>query len=60
MCYDMYDPKQNKMGGGVPSNDDEKEEKAFSLLKLLKDQKMSNRQYAQMREDYYRALGDLN
>jgi len=56
----MYDPKQNKMGGGVPSNDDEKEEKAFSLLKLLKDQKMSNRQYAQMREDYYRALGDLN
>lgn len=60
MCYDMYDPKQSKAGGVAPSNDDEKEEKAFSLLKSLKNQKMDNRQFAQLREDYYRALGDQN
>lgn len=60
MCYDMYDPKQSKTGGGDSSRDDKKEKRAFLLLESLKNQKMDNRQFAQAREDYYRALGDDN
>jgi len=56
----MYDPKQSKTSGGDSSSEDKKEEKAFSLLKSLKNQKMDNRQFAQLREEYYRALGDDN
>ena len=54
MYYDMYYHKKES------KKDDKREEKAFLLLKSLKDKKMDNREFAQMREDYYRALGDLN
>jgi hypothetical protein len=63
MCYAMYyDKKTGKLKELKPQmeNDDKKEEKAFHLLESLKDQKINNRQFAQMREDYYRALGDEN
>jgi hypothetical protein len=63
MCYDMYyDKKAGQSGGTKPpmESDDKKEEKAFQLLKSLKNQKMDNRQFAQMREEYYRTLGDAN
>ena len=69
MCYGMYYDKKeakwkelSKLSEAKSSSagDDEREEKAFSLLKSLKDQKIDNRQYAQLREDYYRALGDDN
>ena len=69
MYYGMYyDKKEGKLkklsklseAKSSSAGDDKKEEKAFLLLKSLKDQNMDNRQYAQMREDYYRALGDQN
>lgn len=64
MCYGMYyDKKEGKwkeISEAKAPEGDEKEEKAYSLLKSLKNKKVDNRQFAQMREEYYRALGDLN
>ena len=62
MCYGMYYEKKDikKDDKSLSGKDDKKEEKAFLLLESLKDQKMDNRQFAQAREDYYRALGDEN
>jgi len=60
MYYDKKEAKWKELSDAGEPKGDEKEEKAFSLLKSLKNQKIDNRQFAQMREDYYRALGDLN
>lgn len=62
MCYGMYyDKKEGKLKElKTDDQNNEKEEKAFSLLKSLKDKKLDNRQFAQLREDYYRTLGDQN
>lgn len=62
MCYGMYYEKKDitKDDKGLSEKDDKREEKAFLLLESLKDQKMDNRQFAQLREEYYRDLGDQN
>jgi hypothetical protein len=62
MCYGMYYEKKDitKDDKGLSEKDDKKEKRAFLLLESLKDQKMDNRQFAQLREEYYRDLGDQN
>jgi len=58
MYYDKKDIKKDDKS--LIGKDDKKEKKAFLLLESLKDQKMDNRQFAQLREEYYRDLGDQN
>lgn len=59
MCYDMYYDKKEGKSGDL-KDPKGKEERAFLLLESLKNKRIDNRQYAQLREDYYRALGDSN
>ena len=62
MYYGMYySKKEGKLKElDIAKATQEADDKAYELLKSLKDQKIDNRKYAQLREDYYRALGDDN
>jgi len=60
MYYDKKTDKWKELSEARASKDDEKEEKAFLLLESLRNKKMDNHQFAQAREEYYRALGDEN